>query len=1366
MSSSVKTTFDNQIWNNNDASATGGACSTANADLSVNHVDIVQSGIAGSTQNDSTHITLASSASSTNNFYINNVVGLTATGVLGYGGGSGQVTGLITAYNGTTKVATVASWTNAGTQPTTGTAYAVYGTVVISSLTPGAVATVTGVNTHFTSKLAVGDGVYATYQGNGNDIQLVEEGLLSGSTVFINTVTSDTSLAVTNGRSLGPDGHWSTSTYGIVWYEKQWAVGDCGLFWEYMAFEGSYGSTPYNNPPEGGSWNVNGGAIPPVSNNSILNTVGWMALGAATGVDGEPRGRFEFQILQSAVYDFVIGPLMGYYSGPGTDGASYSSNDIAEVGQAVWTMGMSLQGFPSLDLTGPWLTNPSIYKAFTALPDIQDGAIIPYRYGSSTGNPGLSGSQGNEDYGGYYTMDPVFLFAPQSNAACYLSSFLQAYGYYGSTNGGNINLDQNTSDTFLQLDPRIGSVGYRCSVNAYATQPTQYVFNSASTSACVSLTGGACAATNRGDSFASRTDWTKTATLTLLRSRTFNNWGHDSFEFYPTIYKVGQLRGSDWGIVDAPPGLEDPSIYGDALQYGGPQPGYNREWQLGFPGTYASAPIIRWAGGANQYGYAGGGYAYGASDLTNAYLPVNGYTTGIPAYSITYSLMSTLDDHGGTDQFIIEHRATAVTSSATSIQQVLHFPQCATCTWSSEGNPVAYQPGSTAVTAASCTVTELESGNTTGSNPQAKYGLITNVVSPSTITCTDLGETAGSYLNGYTHAMSVCAGGSGSTGGAACGASVSAADWFVVSKIANGLSDTPLTTSLINPTGFSAAGYVGVQAQGSNSAVVYIDTVDSSTHGVIPNFTSTFSTSSGDYTLAGLTAGVYSVALNGTGVSGPNCASGICTVSSADTTIHFSGSAGTVAVSSVVGFTAYSSISGTTATLTAANPPGGTVTIDYWMAGHSVLNTALPTSSPYTATLDLTTLWDGPTQIVAVARDGAGNILGESALAGLTVANFGTTASITSPSGSGTLSGTVTWAISATNSAGIGEVAFVVDGAIVHIAYTSGTTVTPSYSLNTTLWPNGVHYLSTQIVLTGEYVGIASTMEQATFGNGATALAIRSNYHEAFLTPTQTLQLSPVELFTDGTTSSITSSASYSSANTGIATVSSGGLITGVAAGIANITISYGGYNTTVIVTVNTTVAFQHFTSSGQIVSSYQPGQSIFTRTLFNLGANDLSITSGLAADTAAASINAITNGFFLNPYDYPSITTLAQFESVAGGALSGWISTIQAGGFSMVGTGDDVARSSGELNWTLTTSWAPQAIQYDMGLMAASGSVISLEMQDEVGGAPVPSSYVTVNGYINASTTRPSKTWPPAALSSSAVFSAWLGNSTISDYG
>lgn len=70
----------------------------------------------------------------------------------------------------------------------------------------------------------------------------------------------------------------------------------------------------------------------------------------------------------------------------------------------------------------------------------------------------------------------------------------------------------------------------------------------------------------------------------------------------------------------------------------------------------------------------------------------------------------------------------------------------------------------------------------------------------------------------------------------------------------------------------------------------------------------------------------------------------------------------------------------------------------------------------------------------------------------------------------------------------------------------------------------------------------------------------------------ETQQLTITANYASGDTEDVTDSATYSSSEEGVATVSSSGLITGVAEGSATITASFGGATGTCAVTVEDTL--------------------------------------------------------------------------------------------------------------------------------------------------------------------------------------------------
>ena len=139
-----KQTFADKMYNDlSDPSATG--CNKAHT-LPANEVLATGAAQAGS----STSITLASGDTAAGGFYVNNVIAATV--------GGNTSLGTVTAYTASTKVATVASWSNG--VPTSGTAYTIYASIVISNAASGATATVTGYNTHFTADVSAGDAVF------------------------------------------------------------------------------------------------------------------------------------------------------------------------------------------------------------------------------------------------------------------------------------------------------------------------------------------------------------------------------------------------------------------------------------------------------------------------------------------------------------------------------------------------------------------------------------------------------------------------------------------------------------------------------------------------------------------------------------------------------------------------------------------------------------------------------------------------------------------------------------------------------------------------------------------------------------------------------------------------------------------------------------------------------------------------------------------------------------------------------------------------------------------------------------------------------------------------------------------------------
>ena len=219
-------------------------------------------------------------------------------------------------------------------------------------------------------------------------------------------------------------------------------------------------------------------------------------------------------------------------------------------------------------------------------------------------------------------------------------------------------------------------------------------------------------------------------------------------------------------------------------------------------------------------------------------------------------------------------------------------------------------------------------------------------------------------------------------------------------------------------------------------------------------------------------------------------------------------------------------------------------------------------------------VWNGTHTVQATGYDSLGNVVATSSAVPFTVANTwpaaygpGMTVATGTPLTS-TWSGvvSVTPTITGSGASDSKNTTWYVDGSPI-FADNSDTSVSPTYSIDTTKFSNGPHvvavnsfdktggsnYNGTRGGSAGNsYAGmIAEWSATVTFSNGAVPLEFRSDARELFLASGQTHQLTPALVNTDGTTTAITPV--YYSQNPAIATVSGTGLVTGVANGSAQI---------------------------------------------------------------------------------------------------------------------------------------------------------------------------------------------------------------------
>lgn len=164
------------------------------------------------------------------------------------------------------------------------------------------------------------------------------------------------------------------------------------------------------------------------------------------------------------------------------------------------------------------------------------------------------------------------------------------------------------------------------------------------------------------------------------------------------------------------------------------------------------------------------------------------------------------------------------------------------------------------------------------------------------------------------------------------------------------------------------------------------------------------------------------------------------------------------------------SISGTTSVAISATDNVGVTSVELYVDG--VLK-GTDTSSPYSVSLNTTQLSAGTHTLQAKAYDAAGNV-GQSTAFSVAVVNDTTapTASITSPTSSSTVSGTVTVNVSATDAMGVSKVELYVNGSL----YATYGSAPYSITWNTSSYANGTYTLQAKAYDAAGNVGQSSSV--------------------------------------------------------------------------------------------------------------------------------------------------------------------------------------------------------------------------------------------------------------------------------------------------
>ena len=174
------------------------------------------------------------------------------------------------------------------------------------------------------------------------------------------------------------------------------------------------------------------------------------------------------------------------------------------------------------------------------------------------------------------------------------------------------------------------------------------------------------------------------------------------------------------------------------------------------------------------------------------------------------------------------------------------------------------------------------------------------------------------------------------------------------------------------------------------------------------------------------------------------------------------------------------------------------------------------------------------------------------------------TVSITAPASGATVSGTVPVTASASDNVAVANVQFLLDGA----ALGSPIAVPPyTISWNTATAGNGPHTLAARATDSSGNTATSANVNVTVSQPVLTGLTVSpSSFSFGFIGGQQ--QLTVTANFSDGSSTNVTSSATYSS-NSGAASVTGGGLVTSVSTGNAVITASFGGDTATAVVSVS-----------------------------------------------------------------------------------------------------------------------------------------------------------------------------------------------------
>ncbi len=457
------------------------------------------------------------------------------------------------------------------------------------------------------------------------------------------------------------------------------------------------------------------------------------------------------------------------------------------------------------------------------------------------------------------------------------------------------------------------------------------------------------------------------------------------------------------------------------------------------------------------------------------------------------------------------------------------------------------------------------------------------------------------------------------------------------------------------------------------------------------------------------------------------------------------------------------------------------------------------TAAPYAFSWHTALIWDGQSSVQAVARDSNGAVLAESAPVAFRVRNGTGRMELAAPDLRQPVRGKVRFSVrgdwglpeeteAKQRAAGrprtpFEAVLFFIDGHQVGVERGGSTHPVASVDIETTRLTNGRHqFFAAAYGASPDVPPAAMLSARFTVDNGRAVRAVRPRWRELFLMPGEKVNLGLTRSFTDGAEEAVSTNLTFSSGDRNVATVDASGVVTAVNPGLTTIALRGRDGTARTRVRVEKAFALPHFARDGEILQSYDPVRSLFVRSLFNLAPSEIERTPGLAEQARAAGINALTSGFFVNPGDGKRFD-FAAWKRAWEPFWSRIESVARQHGFSLVLTGDDLARNTHELTGSLLLPWSREAVKLAVTRARDSRRVVCIEMVDEVsmiwGETPRPAddrwkkrdprltndAFAQLMESIDAVPGRPPVSWPVIGLAGPETAGNWMGDPRFSDY-